>query len=501
MLTRIANDMRIDGRQLVLIFLFATAAMTLSDPVDACSCGGTSVCQVVDQNLGKLGGPGVVFVGTVTEFKHPVTRFRVERVLVGAPAKEITLGPVAGLAAAVQTTKEITLASAAGLAASSPAAMISASDCAIGFKAGERYLVYAYRDMQTGDLYTSMCSRTRRMSDPEAQVDLTYFEARDAGGPTSGWLSGIVRELHYDSSRGPDGRVKEWIVSPLSGIRVTATSPTGETHTTVTRDGGVYVFTGLTLSWDWQVKADLPRPFQPHDGLVTARYHGPTPTVPWSKGTTCAEANIDARIDGVISGVILDEQGRPGRGIVVELGNAQSLRSDPDARADQEVVTDEQGRFEFRPLPAGTYVVGVQLEKPHMTDTLDRRRYHPGVRQLESATAIALNRGQRLQIEPFRLPALPEERTITVTLRAPTADVAAGTRVFLTGATKQRLDMTSGSISLRLPFNAAYVLSVEPPQGFLRDYARSSDPYRRNREHEISRDDTDRTIEIVVRPR
>jgi hypothetical protein len=61
--------------------------------------------------------------------------------------------------------------------------------------------------------------------------------------------------------------------------------------------------------------------------------------------------------------------------------------------------------------------------------------------------------------------------------------------------------MASGSISLRLPFGARYEVSVEPPQGFLWDFTRSSDPYRKGREREISFDDTDRTIEIVLRPR
>jgi len=395
--------------------------------------------------------------------------------LVGSPAAEITLGP---------DIKTVT------------SAMTISSSCDLGFTLKRRYLVYAYRDPQTGYLSTSLCSRTTDMSDPRAAADIAYFDARAAGKPTDGWLSGVVEERHYDPSRGPDGRVREWMTRPVRGIRITATSPASESRSTVTNANGWYRFTGLAPA-EWRVKADLPAPFAPHDGMVEAPNFAPQSEVVWFRDATCAEADIDARVNGTITGQILDEEGRPGRNFVVHLRHAAKLET--DVFGDDEVVADEQGRFEFRPLPEGRYVVGVGLnEQRPMTDLLDRRRYHPGVRQRAAAMVIRLGRGERVQLSPFRLPPLPTERTVRVVLSAPSPDIAAETRVFLAGATKQLLTLVDGSVHLRLPFGAAYRLFVEPPQGFTAQVRQSQDQYRRGRELEIQRDDMDRTIEILL---
>lgn len=365
-------------RKLVWILVLVAAIGGMSDRVGACRCAGVPVCYAAnDSPLGRAAN--VVFVGRVIQSTYPATRLHVERMVVGDPSSELT---VTG----------------------------SGSDCDLGFSTGERYLVYAYRNANTGTLQTSMCSRTRRIRDPRAAADLAYFDARSAGRPTAGWLSGVVEERHYDHSRGPDGRVREWIVRPLGGIRVTVSSPTGESHSTVTDANGRYVFTDLTPI-NWRLRAALPTPFQPHDALVSSRYNGPLPTVMWLKNASCAEADVDARVDGVVAGVLLDEDGRPGRGITVQLANIAALDSDSGAVPDAEVMTDERGRFEFRPVPAGRYVVGVQLARSPLTGTLDRRCYYPGVRQRPAATVISLDRGERVQLKPFRLPRFrPNER-------------------------------------------------------------------------------------------
>jgi hypothetical protein len=363
---------RSDRRRAAVWTLVLVAAVGVSgDRVGACRCPSVPVCWAAeDSPLGR--SADVVFVGRVIQSTYPVTRFRVERLAAGDAAPELTL-------------------------------IGSRWNCDLGFANGERYLVYAYRNPETGDLGASMCSRTVPMSDPRAGADLAYFDARRAGRPTGGWLSGVVEERHYDSARGPEGRVRQWVVRPLARIPITVTSPTGESHSTLTDTNGRYVFTGLPRM-NWRVVAELPAPFKPHDGLVSSRYIGPGPTVPWLKDASCAEADVDARVDGVVKGQLLDNDGRPARGIAVELANVAALDSDPDALRDAEVVSDQEGRFEFRPVPAGRYVVGVNLSRPHMTNMLDRRRYHPGVRQRSAATVIRLDRGERIQLEPFRLP-------------------------------------------------------------------------------------------------
>jgi hypothetical protein len=449
-------------------FLAAAALVASGDRVGACSCGHVPVCYSVDAASGLIGG--TVFIGTVLEDEHPATRFRVDRMISGEPAAEVILGRLY-------------------------------TSCDLRFRAGEQYLVYAYQSRETGALATSFCSRTRPIGDPQAAADIAYFDAHLAGRPTDGWLGGVVEERHYDVSRGPDGRVREWVVRPLADIPVTISSPEGETRSTATDANGWYGFSGVSAG-EWRVAADLPAPFRPHDGLVTMLGHLPSATVRWLKGATCAEANVDARVDGIVRGVLFDERGLPARGIPVELMDVAALETDPDTFTELEAVTDEQGQFEFRPIPAGRYILGVGLnDRPHREDVLDRRRYNPGVRERSAATVIELDRGARVLLEPFRLPELPTDRTISIVLRAPTPDVAAGTQVYLAGPTKRLLDLSAGSIALELPFGAQYRILVVAPAGHTFEFERSDDPTRTRNPGHIDRDDTGRTISIRVLPR
>ena len=46
-------------------------------------------------------------------------------------------------------------------------------DCGYPFQIGQQYLIYAYKDEKTGRFGTSICSRTRQLS--EAKDDLAYL--------------------------------------------------------------------------------------------------------------------------------------------------------------------------------------------------------------------------------------------------------------------------------------------------------------------------------------
>src|SRR5262249_61585991 len=54
-------------------------------------------------------------------------------------------------------------------------------DCGVGFKRGERYLVYAYTNPQDNKLYTSICMRTRALS--QAGEDLQYLRGLSSAAP------------------------------------------------------------------------------------------------------------------------------------------------------------------------------------------------------------------------------------------------------------------------------------------------------------------------------
>jgi hypothetical protein len=65
-----------------------------------------------------------------------------------------------------------------------------AGDCGIDFQVGETYLVYAGDDEETGRLQTSICYRTRRLTD--AGADLAYLYFYEEGGKNSSRLEGFV---------------------------------------------------------------------------------------------------------------------------------------------------------------------------------------------------------------------------------------------------------------------------------------------------------------------
>jgi len=82
------------------------------------------------------------------------------------------------------------------------------ADCGIDFQQGETYLVYADDDEETGRLETSICYRTKRLSD--AGADLAYLYFFQNGGAKSSRLEGFVtserlqdRPLNVDKIEAP----------------------------------------------------------------------------------------------------------------------------------------------------------------------------------------------------------------------------------------------------------------------------------------------------------
>jgi hypothetical protein len=99
----------------------------------ACTCGGSGpVCFAARR-------ADAVFVGRVTAFTSGV-EFEVEQAFSGVKPGRITVEK-------------------------------GSDTCAYSFAIGYRYLVYAWRHRSTGALSTSMCSRTRPMSDPHTRAD------------------------------------------------------------------------------------------------------------------------------------------------------------------------------------------------------------------------------------------------------------------------------------------------------------------------------------------
>lgn len=135
-------------------------------------------------------------------------------------------------------------------------------DCGYPFRVGEEYVVYATRDTASGGLVTSICQRTRSLS--EAADDLAYLRAKDDPSRRFG-LEGVLNavERNRDNNTGR--------AAPLAGVTVTVQGDLGRT-TAVTRQDGRFSVWGLAAG-RYQVTPALSRRFLPLTQAVTVGGH------------------------------------------------------------------------------------------------------------------------------------------------------------------------------------------------------------------------------------
>jgi hypothetical protein len=426
--TRSAPRIAVVSAHCLCFFVITVATAT------ACDCvSPATACAAVSR-------ANAVFVGRVTGLTDGV-QFEVERAVAGAPLGSITVGNGPG-------------------------------NCGLSFTVGNRYVVYARRD-QSGRLFTGMCTRTRPLNDPHTRADIAYFDRLEHNMAGS-LLTGVVSNVTVDLS------ATQSIVRPLAGIPITVSAEAGggPVRTTSTRSDGSYELTGLSPG-RVRIAASLPAQFEP-----------PQPIMAVIVGTGgCAEVDIRSRVDGTIRGLLLDEGGRPARGIGVQIADAAAARAAANPLPTMNVLTDEQGTFEFRYVNDGQYVVGVGLENAIRPGKLNRRRFYPNAVDVDTATVVTLGLAQHLALPAFRLAPLPSDRVITVVVHAPSADVARATGLFLTGAQREPIVHRGTPLALQLPFGAQFVIEATAPRGY---------KVTRPSMVRIDREDADRTIEFWV---
>jgi 5-hydroxyisourate hydrolase-like protein (transthyretin family) len=128
--------------------------------------------------------------------------------------------------------------------------------------------------------------------------------------------------------------------------------------------------------------------------------------------------NVKLWTDGRISGALRDSTGAPLPKIMAQLA---ALDEDGELVSWSEAVSDEDGRFEFTRLVAGTYVFGVNLDnEPSAAVPFPATRY---------PAPILLAEGQKLSGIYLRLPPRLPERTIHVQAVWPDGRPAAEVRI------------------------------------------------------------------------
>jgi len=254
-------------------------------------------------------------------------------------------------------------------------------DCGFAFESGQNYLVYAYRNKETGRLGTGICTRTQLLS--KAAEDLEYFRGlkdAKAGGTVYGMITKyLVRKSDDEYKPNP----------PLTNIRLTFTG-NGKTYEVMTNEKGEYRLSLAAGEYIMQIK--VPEGMWGFEKEQTIK-------IP-DKG--CAETYTVLSTKTFLGGKILTDEAAPLDNLAVNLIPIEQIgeRYQKDTYS---AYTDKQGRYLFKEVPAGTYYLGVRLDRLRDTNFPYPRTFYPGTTDLQNAVPVTITEGQIIENFDFAL--------------------------------------------------------------------------------------------------
>jgi len=306
---------------------------------------------------------------------------------------------------------------------------LGADDCGYPFVKGASYLVYAYRDEKDDRLYTSSCTRTKRVAN--AGEDLQYLRSI-ASAPRTVTIAGKVqRHLSY-----AENSAQAYV--PMEGALLSVEGA-DQTKDVRTDASGSFEVTGLKPG-SLKLKLHLP------DELTAYR----SERVLKFESGGCASEVFYVLDNGRISGRVLDAEGNPVSGLGVVMLPLTGWVSSWYAK------TDQEGRYKASSLPAGQFLVGTNIRGlprsiepaelpkdflcPNCFTIVENSRadeqasaypriFYPGVFQTAKAERLLLSPGQDLRDVDFRLPPRPAESIVKGRVLRADGTPAAGAQV------------------------------------------------------------------------
>jgi len=264
------------------------------------------------------------------------------------------------------------------------------SDCGYGFKQGRQYLVYARRNAQDKRLYTGICLRTRPLA--EAAADLAFIRSLATAEPT-GIIFGEVSKRNYEWKEGEDWR------KSIAGAELMIEGEA--TRQELKSDAqGAFRLEGLAPG-AYKVKLKIPPGLAQinsknefvetveHEVKVAAR--------------GCVQTGFLLNSDTRVSGYVIDASARPVANLKLDMRGAPS---DPkNINNFRSAQTDAEGRFEFKLVPPGDYLLGLRLLSSSGYELLPYpRTYYPGVTTKAQAGVVSVKEGEQLRDLELRLP-------------------------------------------------------------------------------------------------
>ena len=250
----------------------------------------------------------------------------------------------------------------------------SDADCGVRFAVGEEYVVYAHR-LPGGELATSICSRTRRVS--AAAEDLEYFRSPSTTAGAAGRLTGRVTSWENDYGLGNTPS------RPVPGVQIVAT------------DGGRTLLTTTGADGRFEIRA----PVGTYSLVPVAgegRYSNPAvATLELKDLRACADATITIRADGHVRGRVVRSDGAPVPNLALDLDSSRF----PAVFGG---VTDADGFFDIGHVPPGRF----ELVFPSSPRTLVPSGQRAG------QAAFSLQAGERADKGTLTLP--PDVSLVTL---------------------------------------------------------------------------------------
>jgi hypothetical protein len=337
----------------IAVFATLVALLLPPDSASACSCAEASPCEA-------FGYASAVFVGQVLGGTEKYREYTNKGVTVSLEAGQVRFAVEESFKGVTATEITVLVMNMKGTSCEGMAALAR----------GGRYLVYAGH-LQSVGLSIGPCSATKPVDD--ANADLAFLRSLQPSG-SGGRLYGQVAV--ETGAREP---------TPLPDVTVVVEDEAHKRVELKTDRDGNFETNGLKPG-KYLVNPLLPENYVFRDGRQKNREVQVS-----DRG--CARVPFWVNVNGRIAGRLSDSSGRPAPAYLI----LESVGEPPRTFLG---YTDEEGLFEVQGVPAGKYLLRVDMKK----DDKEIAYYHPGTIDRSKATVISISMGQKLDEQNFHLP-------------------------------------------------------------------------------------------------